>query len=109
MENNIFEKMTDEELAFVWAYMIFNKDEIIEKTEKWAKEAAKAGMTLTEYLESISQLNNKGKLSFWWKCDRCGKMIPYMADFCHECTDELLGEPPKPFKPQAESEETICR
>lgn len=29
-----------------------------------------------------------------WKCERCGKLIPYMADFCHECADILLGEPP---------------
>ena len=27
-----------------------------------------------------------------------------MADYCHECADEILGEPPKPFEPQAESE-----
>lgn len=45
------------------------------------------------------------KPSWLWKCERCGKLIPYMADFCHECADELLGEPPKPFTPQAESEE----
>lgn len=42
--------------------MIFNKDQIIEKTEQWTKEAEKAGMTLTEYLESISPLNDKKKI-----------------------------------------------
>ena len=42
------------------------------------------------------------KPSWLWECERCGKLIPYMADFCHECADELLGEPPKPFDPQAE-------
>lgn len=45
------------------------------------------------------------KPSLWWKCERCGKLIPYMADFCHECADELLEDPPKPFEPQAESED----
>lgn len=39
-----------------------------------------------------------------WKCERCGKLIPYMAYFCNECAYKLLGEPPKPFYPQAESE-----
>lgn len=42
--------------------------------------------------------------SLWWKCERCGKLIPYMADFCHECADEMLGDSPKPFNP-VESEE----
>lgn len=40
-----------------------------------------------------------------WKCERCGKPIPYMADFCYECSDKLLGDPPKPFEPQKESED----
>jgi len=40
--------------------------------------------------------------SCWWKCERCGKLIPYMADFCNECAYELLGEPPKPFEPPKE-------
>ena len=40
------------------------------------------------------------KPSWCWKCERCGKLIPYMADFCHKCADELLGKPPKPFEPQ---------
>lgn len=39
-----------------------------------------------------------------WECERCGKSIPYMADFCNECANKLLGEPPKPFEPQ-ESED----
>lgn len=51
-----------------------------------------------------AESESEGKPSFWWKCERCGKLIPYMADFCHECAYELLGEPPKPFEPQ-ESEE----
>lgn len=57
MENNIFEKLTAEEQAQLWMFMIFNRDKIIEKTEQWTKEAEKAGMTLTEYLESINPLN----------------------------------------------------
>lgn len=44
------------------------------------------------------------KPSFWQKCERCGKPFPYMVEFCRECTDELLTEPPKPFEPQEESE-----
>jgi len=60
MGDNIFEKMTEEERTLVWIYMIFNKDKIIEKTEQWTKEAEKAGMTLTEYLESINPLNKSG-------------------------------------------------
>lgn len=59
MENNIFEKLTPEEQGQLWMYMIFNRDKIKEKTEQWAKEAEEAGMTLTEYLESISPLNDK--------------------------------------------------
>lgn len=39
-----------------------------------------------------------------WECEHCGKLIPYMADFCNECTEKLLGEPPKPMDPP-ESEE----
>jgi hypothetical protein len=58
MADNIFENLTDEEQNNLWMYMIFNKDKIKEKTEQWTKEAEKAGMTLTEYLESISPLNN---------------------------------------------------
>ena len=57
MENNIFEKLTEEERTLAWIYIIFNKDKIIEKTEQWTKEAEKRGMTLTEYLESINPLN----------------------------------------------------
>ena len=57
MEKNIFEKLTAEEQDQLWMYMIFNRDKIIEKTEQWTKEAEKAGMTLTEYLESINPLN----------------------------------------------------
>lgn len=31
MENNIFEKLTAEEQAHLWMYMIFNQDKIIAK------------------------------------------------------------------------------
>ena len=73
MENNIFEKMTEEERTLAWMYIIFNKDKIMAKTEQWTKEAEKAGMTLTEYLESISPLNDKEKLSWLGKnCKDCG-------------------------------------
>jgi hypothetical protein len=58
MENNIFKKLTPEEQGQLLMYMIFNKDKIKEKTEQWTKEAEKRGMTLTEYLESISPLND---------------------------------------------------
>jgi hypothetical protein len=61
MSDNIFEKITSEEQAHLWMYMIFNQDKIKEKTERWTKEAEKAGMTLTEYLESISPLNDKAE------------------------------------------------
>ena len=57
MENNIFSKLTAEEQDDLWMFMIFYKDKIIEKTEQWIKEAEKAGMTLTEYLEYINPLN----------------------------------------------------
>lgn len=43
----------------LWMNEIFDKDQINAKTEQWTKEAEKAGMTLPEYLESISPLNNK--------------------------------------------------
>jgi len=73
MTDNIFEKLTEEERNNLWIYMIFNKDKIIEKTEEWTKEAEKAGMTLTEYLESISPLNDKKKPSWLGKnCKDCG-------------------------------------
>ena len=61
MINNIFENLTDEKRNNLWMYTIFNKDKIMAKTEQWTKEAEEAGMTLTEYLESISPLNNKKK------------------------------------------------
>ena len=73
MADNIFEKLTDEESNNLWMYMIFNKDTIKAKTEQWTKEAKEAGMTLTEYLESISPLDNKEKLSWLGKnCKDCG-------------------------------------
>lgn len=39
----------------------------------------------------------KSYIGCWYKCKRCGKLIPFMADFCHECADEILKDPPKPF------------
>ncbi len=63
-DNNIFEKMNDEDRACLWMFLLFNKDELIEKTEQWTKEAEEAGMTLTEYLESTSPLNK-------YKDDKC--------------------------------------
>lgn len=73
MDDNIFEKLTAEEQAQLWMYMIFNRDKIIEKMEEWTKEAEKGGMTLTEYLESINPLNDKEKLSWLGKnCKDCG-------------------------------------
>lgn len=73
MEDNIFENLTDEERNNLWMYMIFNQDKIKAKTEQWTKEAEEAGMTLTEYLESISPLNDKEKLSWLGKnCKDCG-------------------------------------
>lgn len=59
MNNNIFEKMTKEEWTLAWMFAIFNKDEIIAKTDQWAKEAEEAGMSLVEYLKSISPLDYK--------------------------------------------------
>lgn len=61
MENNIFESLTDKEQNNLWMYMIFNIDKIKEKTEQWTKEAEEAGMTLTEYLESINQLKEESE------------------------------------------------
>lgn len=61
MANNIFENLTDEEQNNLWMYMIFNKDKIKTKTEQWIKEAEMAGMTLKEYLESISPLKESEK------------------------------------------------
>ena len=56
MRDNIFSNMTEEERKLAWMYKIFDKDMIKAKTEQWTKEAEQAGMTLTEYLESISPL-----------------------------------------------------
>ena len=61
MEDNIFEKLTDEERDNLWIYMLFNRDMIITKTKEWTKEAKKRGMTLIEYLESINPLNEVKK------------------------------------------------
>ena len=56
MDDNIFERLTDEQSNLVWAFMILNRDLIMQKAEQWTKEAEAAGMTLKEYLESISPL-----------------------------------------------------
>lgn len=39
-----------------------------------------------------------------WECRRCGKLMPYMVDFCSECAEKLLGEPPKPIDPPEREE-----
>ena len=56
MDDNIFENMTDLERELALVYMIFNRDLVVKKAEQWTKEAETAGMTLREYLESISPL-----------------------------------------------------
>lgn len=56
MDDNIFENMTDFERELALVYMIFNRDLITQKAEQWTKEAEAKGMTLKEYLESISPL-----------------------------------------------------
>jgi len=56
MRDNIFSNMTEEERKLAWMYKIFDKNMIKAKTEQWTKDAEKAGMTLTEYLEFISPL-----------------------------------------------------
>lgn len=33
-----------------------------------------------------------------WKCEHCGKLIPYMSVFCADCTYKLLGHPPEPVE-----------
>ena len=69
----------------------------------------KTGRHFPQIVEVLEQMKEDKmqpkKLSWLWECERCGKLIPYMADFCHECADELLGDPPKPFNPPAESED----
>ena len=35
----------------------------------------------------------------YWVCEHCGKPVPYPYYFCNECTEKLLGEPPKPIDP----------
>ena len=65
--------MTAKDQDHLWMYRIFNQNKIIEKIDRWTKEAEKAGMSLTEYLESINPLNNKEKLSWLGKnCKDCG-------------------------------------
>lgn len=83
MENNIFEKLTAEEQGRLWMFMIFNRDKIIEKAEQWTKEAEKAGMTLTEYLESINPLNKKEK-EFHCGIEESG----FHAYNCNDCPNK---------------------
>lgn len=48
------------------------------------------------YSKGIAKIYRKIKEpSFWWECEHCGKLIPYMATFCNECTKKLLGDPPE--------------
>ena len=54
--------------------------------------------------EREDKTENKKYSGWLWKCEHCGKLIPYMYAFCNECSEKLLGEPPKPFDPQAERE-----
>ena len=77
MADNIFEKLTDEEQNTLWIFMIFNRDKIIEKTDQWTKEAEEAGMTLAEYLESISPLNNEEK-------------PPWLGKNCKDCENKKM-------------------
>lgn len=49
--------MTDDDKIIILMFILFNKNEI----EQLTKEAEKAGMTLTEYLESISPQNKDYK------------------------------------------------
>lgn len=37
------------------------------------------------------------KSSQLWKCEQCEKLIPYNANFCHECADELIEHSEKVF------------
>jgi predicted amidophosphoribosyltransferase len=39
-----------------------------------------------------------------WTCECCGKSVPYPYYFCSECTEKLLGEPPKPIDPPEREE-----
>lgn len=52
--------MTEKEPKSDWMYAIFNQDDIKAKKEQWTKEAEEAGMTLTEYLESIKPTPCRG-------------------------------------------------
>ncbi len=90
-------------LTPLWMYMIFNEDKIMAKTEQLTKEAEKAGMTLKEYLESISPLNDKKKLSWLGKnCKDCGNekckklgTLPKGYDCAlwqSESEDKMIGE-----------------
>ena len=74
---------------------------IIDDNNKCKKELENR---LNSSVQNLMDQEMQKEPSLWWKCERCGKLIPYMADFCYECADEILEDPPKPFEPQAESE-----
>jgi len=57
IKSSFGENFTDKERTPAWMYTIFSQDTIKAKIEQWTKEAKEAGMTLIEYLESISPLN----------------------------------------------------
>lgn len=42
-----------------WMFSIFNQDKLLDKIGIWSKEAEEKGLTLDEYLKSISPLENK--------------------------------------------------
>lgn len=92
-----FSRFTDDELdmteaAFCNEGLTYLVDEI--RRERRYRESVKK-----ECIDKTQPPNTS-----WWECEHCGKLIPYMADFCHECANKLLGEPPKPFESR-ESEE----
>lgn len=87
--DNIFEKLTYEERGYLWMYMIFNRDKILEKMDEWTKEADKAGMTLIEYLESINPLDTNKE-----------EKPPWLGKNCKDCGNEKckkLGKLPKGY------------
>lgn len=55
------------------------------------------------------KLSVRCSVTMKWKCERCRKLMPYMAVFCNDCANELLGEAPKPFKPPIENNDVCCK
>lgn len=43
-------------------------------------------------------------MTIYWPCEHCGKPVPYPYIFCSECTEKLLGEPPKHMDPPERKE-----